>query len=82
MTLKEPHQNETFYCHIFAQNGQKSLVQAHLRIIWQTAWDPRTSFYNPYLISCGIPAWMDMNSNFSVAISVYKCPRSDIEVIF
>ncbi|KAI6192409.1 Glycosyltransferase family 92 protein [Aphelenchoides bicaudatus] len=47
--------SENWYCHIVTAENHNLRVQAHFRLIWQRAWDPRLTFYNPYLITCGLP---------------------------
>ncbi|KAL3107576.1 hypothetical protein niasHT_013225 [Heterodera trifolii] len=53
--------NHTFYCHfrhylyqtdVAKWVWQGTVVRAHVRWIWQRAWDPRTEFYNTFLITC------------------------------
>ncbi|KAE9553301.1 hypothetical protein FO519_003467 [Halicephalobus sp. NKZ332] len=61
------------YCHLDLPGGSYSTVEAVLRPIWQRGWDPRFSFYNSYLITCGIAEQSQIP--ISVFLSYSKCPK-------
>ncbi|KAH7713956.1 Protein Y47D3B.4 [Aphelenchoides avenae] len=70
-----------WYCHFASPNSTlKFTVEAHLRLIWQRGWDPRGDFYNPYLITCGLPSdhYRDavLANDYYVAIDQRRCIRS------
>lgn len=49
-----------------------------MRLIWQRAWDPRLTFYNPYLITCGLPNDFNIESGALVTLRGKRCPpRND-----
>jgi hypothetical protein len=49
--------NRTYFCHFRNYDQRRTrwaggIIKAHVRWIWQRAWDPRNEFYNAFLISC------------------------------
>ncbi|KAI1708016.1 glycosyltransferase family 92 domain-containing protein [Ditylenchus destructor] len=74
-----------YLCHIYRResNGlEKMVVEAHIRIIWQKAWDPRTSFYNAFLITCPIPNHLHRDSStYHISISRSLCPKESLNAI-
>uniref|UniRef100_A0A915E7C3 Glycosyltransferase family 92 protein n=1 Tax=Ditylenchus dipsaci TaxID=166011 RepID=A0A915E7C3_9BILA len=72
---------EPFYCHIFFDQkdwSKKVVVKPHFRMVWQKAWDPRSSFYNAFLVTCPIPKDQSNSAASYVAISHQYCGSSQI----
>lgn len=68
-------EDERWYCHVLNADNQTIRIRAHFRLIWQRAWDPRLTFYNPYLITCGLPNDYDIGvENAFVTLRGKKCP--------
>ena len=62
--------NRTYYCHLRLYGEDNTtwsgnIVKAHIRWIWQRAWDARNEFYNAFLISC------PMLQQFSKRVAVF-----------
>uniref|UniRef100_A0AC34F8B9 Glycosyltransferase family 92 protein n=1 Tax=Panagrolaimus sp. ES5 TaxID=591445 RepID=A0AC34F8B9_9BILA len=67
--------SKTPFCLIhFSHSTTPIVVEAVLRPIWQRAWDPRFSFYNTYLITCGLPNNNNDEIPKSVSLIPKKCP--------
>lgn len=58
--------NQKLFCHMWWSNGRHFAVEAHILQIWEKSWDPRDTFYYPYLISCPLP-----KSNFASSSPEY-----------
>uniref|UniRef100_A0AC35GT56 Glycosyltransferase family 92 protein n=1 Tax=Panagrolaimus sp. PS1159 TaxID=55785 RepID=A0AC35GT56_9BILA len=70
--LKPP---STPYCLIqYPHSTTPIVVEAILRPIWQRAWDPRFSFYNSFLITCGLPKNKKNEVPKSISLIPTKCP--------
>ncbi|KAI6204662.1 hypothetical protein M3Y94_00702100 [Aphelenchoides besseyi] len=69
--------DENWFCHIVNRYDQTLRVRAHFRLIWQRAWDPRLTFYNPYLITCGLPNDFEVTGGAAVTLKGKRCPNSN-----
>ncbi|KAI6218856.1 Glycosyltransferase family 92 protein [Aphelenchoides fujianensis] len=70
-------EDERWYCHVVNRYDQTLRVRAHFRLIWQRAWDPRLTFYNPYLITCGLPNDFDVSGGAAVSLKGKRCPNEN-----
>ncbi|VDD87493.1 unnamed protein product [Enterobius vermicularis] len=66
--------------HIFSATIDDNLsvvVEATVREIWQRAWDPRSFFYIPNLISCPLPEYFVEKEHLAVSVVNSACRGSD-----
>lgn len=66
------------FCNIYSIDDNLSVVvEATVREIWQRAWDPRSFFYIPNLISCPLPEYFVEKEHLAVSVVNSACRGSD-----